>query len=131
MWISKKRWEKMQTEVNRTQNHLGRVQAQVIALQRELADELSSLANNGVATAINKLNQEVFKDKKDDTLSGGTLTATLLSMYTGDKYELPQSPTLAGKVDAIIKHLGIKVDVAPRKDAEVVVKKPVPKASKK
>lgn len=89
----------------------------------ELEAENESLKTNGVATAINKLNEEVFKESKDKPT--GIFSATMLSAYG---LERDQEPTLAGKVDAIIAHLGLNVEVQPK---QVVPAKTVAKKTKK
>ena len=83
--------------------------------------QLADLGRNGVATAINKLNAEVFADKKSGKYS-------LFEALAGVKPS--QDVTLAGKVDAIIAHLGIDVTVTPKEVIESKVevkKKPVAK----
>ncbi len=83
--------------------------------------QFRELETNGVATAINALNAEVFKDKK-------VAKRTIFEAPAG----VPESQdvTLAGKVDAIIEHLGIDVAVKPQEvtPSKVEVKrKPVAK----
>ena len=72
----------------------------------EFQDELST---NGVATAINKLNAEVFGQSKEN---GSTMERVFAHMAG---VELGKEPSLAAKVDAIIEHLGIEVTVTPEK----------------
>lgn len=83
--------------------------------------ELDKIQTNGVATAINKLNKEVFEKTKP----------------TGDYYKLiwgkmwgetiPQEATLSAKVDAIIDHLKLEIKVEPERvtqtPAKVLAKK--------
>lgn len=93
-----------------------------------LEDENQKLKTNGVATAINKLNNEVFKTRKDAKVkiySSPTL-AWLSSYYFGDEApKKTEEATLAGKVDAIIAHLGLDVTVKPEEktEAKVIAKK--------
>ena len=90
--------------------------------------QLCELKTNGVATAINRLNEEVFgKSKK----TGSGLERAILSM---NGISPGEEATLAAKVDAIIEHLGIEVNVEPEKvvktPAKIVAKK-VKKTTKK
>lgn len=81
--------------------------------------KFNELHTNGVATAINKLNKEVFetkKDRKSNRWDVGLLSAIL------KKEPMPQDATLAGKVDAIIAHLGLEVTVEPEKKTVVPAK---------
>lgn len=91
------------------------------AYQQNLARVLEGLNTNGVATAINKLNAEVFGQSKE---SGSTIERVMLAM---NGVEPRQDPTLAAKVDAIIAHLGLDVTVEPEKvtrtPAKIVAKK--------
>lgn len=82
-------------------------------------EQLQSMQTNGVATAINKLNKEVF-DTKKDAKSTGLDARSLIAMLSGA--EVPQDATLAGKVDAIIAHLGLEVTVEPEKKTVVPAK---------
>lgn len=96
---------------------------QLTEQQAELAafviDKLNALDNNGVATAINKLNSEVFRTKKTD---GSTIGALLAHLSGAEQSE---DVTLAGKVDAIIDYLQIDVAVQPKQvtPAKIVTKK--------
>lgn len=80
----------------------------------------NDLNSNGVAGAINKLNAEVFGTRKSPETS---LLEKLMRYESGDDEQ--EVATLAGKVDAIIAHLGVDVTVQPEetKPAEVVAKK--------
>ena len=83
---------------------------------REIRELRSELARNGVATAINKLNAEVFNTTKKK-----------VGIFWSHLYEeLSSVPTLAGKVDAIIEYLGIDLSVSGKQ-----VIKPNVVASKK
>lgn len=90
--------------------------------------QLEELGHNGVATAINDLNKEVFEKKKDAPRSAWSLAAIF-----GNDSDTPQETTLAGKVDAIIEHLGIELSVAPEQKtpAKVVATKIKAPAKKK
>ena len=92
--------------------------------------QFEQLSNNGVATAINKLNAEVFKTRKEANTKVDFLTYALSRFSGGEAAKPTEEATLAGKVDAIIAHLGLDVTVAPQevKEAKVVAKKaPTPK----
>lgn len=97
----------------------------------ELQEQLDNLHTNGLATAINALNDEVFKTEKKE--SDKMLTA--MFRYHGYVYgstAITSQPTLAGKVDAIIEHLGLDVSVKPKEVTESkVVAKKVKKVTKK
>lgn len=83
-------------------------------------EQLQSLKVNGVATAINRLQREVLTDKQEEQSNG--LTRAFLAA-AGAQPEL--EPTLKGKVDAIIAHLGLDIHVQPEEvtKAKVVAKK--------
>ena len=88
----------------------------------ELRDEIAS---NGVATSINKLNAEVFNDKKEvETPFKGARSFAHMLLGDYDVTEVSEEATLAGKVDAIIEHLGLDVTVKPQeiKEAKVTAK---------
>lgn len=83
--------------------------------------QLADLGRIGVATAINKLDKEVFNNKKSSKFS-------FIEMLAG--VEPSNDVTLAGKVDAIIEHLGLDISVTRREVVEPKVevkKKPVAK----
>ena len=86
----------------------------------ELNRKFDDLEHNGVATAINKLNAEVF-DKKVD----GDTSAIRRAIYAMSDVEPAQKVTLRGKLDAVIEHLGIDVSVKPREviESKIVTKK--------
>lgn len=95
-----------------------------IFILRERVDrvekELNKIQTNGVATSINKLNQEVFKKVKETNRM-----FDFASYYiTGEP--MPKEVTLAAKVDAIVEHLGLKFNV----EAEKVSVKKTKKGSK-
>ena len=70
---------------------------------------LDQIQTNGVATSIDKLNQEVFKKVKETNS-----TFSLASRYlTGEP--APKEATLASKVDAIVEHLGLEFNVEAEK----------------
>lgn len=101
-----------------------------------VVNKFNELHTNGVATAINKLNAEVFKDRKEKRFSneegGYDLVGLMMSHFNRGSAEAPQEPTLLGKVDAIVEHLGLDLDVQPEevKKAKVVAKRK-PAAKKK
>lgn len=78
--------------------------------------ELDKIQTNGVATAINKLNKEVFEKTKP----------------TGDQYKIiwgkmwgetiPQEATLSAKVDAIIDYLKLEIKVEPERVTQTPAK---------
>lgn len=84
-----------------------------IFILRERVDrvekELDKIQTNGVATAINKLNQEVFKKVKETNRMFDFASHYL----TGEP--MPKEVTLAAKVDAIVEHLGLKFNVEAEK----------------
>lgn len=86
----------------------------------KMYSRFAELESNGVATQINNLTREVFKDKKGVPRSGLEKV-----MYAMAGVDLGQEVTLAGKVDAIIKHLGLEITVKPEEviKSEVVIKK--------
>lgn len=71
--------------------------------------ELDRIQTNGVTTAINKLNREVFKKVKEADSAFRWASCYL----TGEPS--PKEATLAAKVDAIIEYLGIEVSVEPER----------------
>lgn len=89
-----------------------------------LEDKLHELDTNGVATAINKLNKEVFEKTKP----------------TGDYYKLiwgkmwgetiPQEATLSAKVDAIIDYLKLEIKVEPERVTQTPAKVSAKKTKK-
>ena len=83
--------------------------------------QLSELESNGVATAINRLNEQVFGQSAQ---KGSNIERVLFAM---SGVEPRQEASLAAKVDAIIEHLGIEVTVEPEK----VVKTPTKIVTKK
>ena len=87
-------------------------------------DKLNDLETNGVATAINNLNKEVFGETKNT----GSGMERIMANMAG--FDLGVEPTLAAKVDAIIEHLGIEVSATPAKVTETPAKVSVKKAKK-
>lgn len=99
-----------------------------IFILRERVDrvekELGKIQTNGVATAINKLNKEVFEKTKP----------------TGDHYKIiwgkmwgetiPQEATLSAKVDAIIDHLKLEIKVEPERVTQTPAKVSAKKTKK-
>ena len=90
--------------------------------RQEMRAFRDSLETNGVASAINKLNKEVFVDKP----APDNFYHKLMFAFGGEK-----EPTLAEKVEAIIEHLGIDVHVKPAEKAKVVASKKNVKKGKK
>lgn len=82
-----------------------------------LEDRLDKLDTNGVATSINKLNQEVFKKVKETNRMFDFASCYL----TGEP--MPKEVTLAAKVDAIVEHLGLKFNVEAEKVSVKKIKK--------
>lgn len=84
-------------------------------------EELDQIHTNGVATAINKLNQEVLQKTKP---TGDRYKMIMSNLF---EEEFPQEATLSAKVDAIIDHLGLEIKVEPERvetlPAKVKVKK--------
>lgn len=84
-----------------------------IFILRERVDrvekELDKIQTNGVATSINKLNQEVFKKVKETNRM-----FDFASYYITDE-PIPKEVTLAAKVDAVVEHLGLKFNVEAEK----------------
>lgn len=85
-------------------------------------DRFKESETNGVATAINKLNDEVFKKEKDGKHGHDIITG--MYDWEWDWGEALSEPTLAGKVDAILEHLKLDVEIKPE---EVTKAKPVAK----
>ena len=79
--------------------------------------QLDGLSRNGVVTAINKLNKEVFEDRKDEE----DFAARAFAIYGGDKLE---EVTLRGQVKAIAKKLNLDFEITDKevKESEVVAK---------
>ena len=86
--------------------------------------ELDRIQTNGVATAIDKLNREVFKKIKETNSTFGFVS----SYFAGEP--LPKEPTLAAKVDAIIDYLGLEINVEPER-VETLLAKVKAKKTKK
>lgn len=94
---------------------------------RNLESEMDKLATNGVATAIDKLNKEVFEKTKptDDHYK------LIRSKMWGET--IPQEATLSAKVDAIIDHLKLEIKVEPERVTQTPAKvsaKKIKKGSK-
>lgn len=90
-------------------------------------DRFNELDRNGMATAVNKLNKEVFAERKPEAVSDSWNARAILAGLTGIEYTPAEDVTLAGKVNAIIEHLGLDVSVKPKEvkvtEAKVVVSK--------
>lgn len=106
-------------DLRKLEKSVDEARKEIAELAAYTINRLNDLDTNGVATAINKLNKEVFGKKKDE----GSIFARVLTQMTGA--EPSEEVTLAGKVDAIIEHLGIEVSVKPKEvtPAKIVTKK--------
>lgn len=89
----------------------------VLVLERDN----KALKTNGVTTAVKELNTEVKEDRKETEYDNPFYGIRLYN------YEIPKQykPTLKGKVDAIVEHLGIEFNITEEKveDSKVVAKK--------
>ena len=103
------------------------VQRELKALQDDYYRFRQELDSNGVATAINKLRTEVFGKRK--AKKNNDFATMMMSIYSGEVVQPEEEATLAGKVDAIIEHLGLDVTVKPEEvsEAKVVAKRKVTK----
>ena len=103
------------------------VQRELRALQDDYHRYRQELDSNGVATAIKKLRTEVFGKRK--AKKNNDFLAVFRSAYFGEETQPEEEATLAGKVDAIIEHLGLDVTVKPEEvsEAKVVAKRKVTK----
>ena len=117
-------------DLRKAEKEIEKLHGVIEDVNKFVVDRLNELNTNGVATAIDKLNEEVFSNNKAHRGEGWD-TRSLVSMLTGGP--TPQYPTLAGKVDAIIAHLGIDVSVKPKEvtPAQVVTTKVKAPAKKK
>lgn len=100
------------------------------SLRMYVQDEFKTIATNGVADAINKLNDEVFKERKESTEYVRLANVYFSKLWGYDTEQKNEEPTLAGKVEAILEHLKLNVEVAPeevKKAKPVAKKKPVSK----
>lgn len=92
--------------------------------QQNMARTIANLETNGVATAINNLNKEVFGETKNT----GSEIERVMAHMAG--FDMGQEPTLSAKVDAIIEHLGLEVTVTPEKVTRTPAKITAKKAKK-
>ena len=99
-----------------------------IFILRERVDrvekELDKIQTNGVATAINKLNKEVFEKTKP--------TSDYYKLIWGKMWgeTTPQEATLSAKVDAIIDHLKLEIKVEPERVTQTPTKVSAKKTKK-
>jgi len=93
------------------------------SLREYVYERFGQLDNNGVATAINKLNDEVFKERKEKKNALRVNFDYLFGIATTTPKPV-EEVTLAGKVEAIAEHLKLNFEVAPE---EVKAAKPVAK----
>lgn len=107
-------------DLRRAEKEIKQLRGIIENVDAYVVNKFNELHTNGVATAINKLNEEVFNTKKQ-AKGNGAWDARLLMAILG-KGDIPQDATLAGKVEAIIEHLGIEVSVTPEKKAVVPAK---------
>lgn len=131
------RIDKMGVKFNDLKNQLAAAQSSADratnALEKikELVDD--RVTGNDLAeleAEIKKLTKEVFEDRKDEDTSIFTHSQYLRWYVSGGTIKPTQTPTLNGKVDAIIEHLKLDVEVQPEevKEAKAVAKKkPAPK----
>lgn len=123
-------------DLRKAQKEIAQLRGIIENVDQRVVEKFKELHTNGVATAINKLNAEVFKDRKEKRFSneegGYDLVGLMMSHFNRGSAEAPQEPTLLGKVDAIVEHLGLDLDVQPEevKKAKVVAKRK-PAAKKK
>lgn len=116
---------------NTQEDNLEKV-AQIEELKHELKNFKRELGTNGVATAINELRKEVNGSTKEVVISNPFLEIKSLYGFS-ESSETPVEPTLKGKVDAIVQHLGLEFDAQPAKKTgpKVKVKVTKNKAGKK
>lgn len=122
MWMPiKKLRDDLETHRKQTTDSINQLRGDVEEFRRAISSlnaGFEKLATNGVATAVNKLNAEVFQESK----KSGTLAD---SWFTAYGIEYPEVATLAGKVNAIIDYLGLDLKVEPKeiKESKIVAKK--------
>ena len=107
-------------DLRRAEKEIKQLRGIIENVDQFVVRRFQELEHNGVATAINKLNEEVFANKKNHKSNGGWDTGLLMAAITGGP--IPQDATLAGKVEAIIEHLGIEVSVTPEQKTVVPAK---------
>jgi len=100
---------------------------QTLAFMDSVDARFQELGTNGMATQVNNLTKEVFYARKDAKASSVERV-----MYAMAGVDLGEEPTLAGKVDAIMTHLGLDVTVKPQQviEAKLEVKKTAPAKKK-
>ena len=114
-------------------NGIQELHKRIDGVEKAHNENFRALENNGVATAINSLNDQVLKDrvKVDEGDLFGHFPifgryASLFGGYAGNTEESAQfEPTLKGKVDAIVEHLGLDFNITETKTqpSKVVAKK--------
>ena len=99
---------KLQKDVKAMENGLS-------GLRGLVEDKLAELNTNGVMRTIKEVREQVFhkKKKREDGLEG---LRSLMGVSIGGS----EDATLAGKVEAIIEHLGLDVSVQPGTTSKVV-----------
>ena len=113
-------------DLRKAEKRIAALESELERISEYVSEEFTRLENNGVATSINKLNAEVFNDKKEvETPFKGARSFAHMLLGDYDVTEVSEEATLAGKVDAIIEHLGLDVTVKPQeiKEAKVTAKK--------
>lgn len=93
-------------------------------LELRRAINVSSQVSSTESETVKRLKSEVFGKQKDSE-SVFWNSNRMMNLLYGQDLEVAQEPTLAGKVDAIIEHLGIDVSVQPEKTtaSKVIVNK--------
>ena len=111
--------EELDLRFSHRDRQINSVNNALVGLREHFEEKFRKLETNGMATAVNRLNEEVFKKEKNAKISYGTLIDTYFGKSLGKEV------TLAGKVDAIIEFLGIDVTIQPenKTPAKAVAKK--------
>lgn len=109
-------------DLRKAQKQLATQEARYQELENFVMDKFARLETNGVATSINKLNAEVFGERKEVERSA---TERVMLAMSGYDTEEDTTPTLRGVVNAVLDHLKLDVEVQPEKKtpAKVVAKK--------
>lgn len=126
---------KAQGAADRAANQVEELKKHATVLFTEYERKFAELESNGVATAINKLNEEVFKDRKETEMSDlfGHFGHVGIFTRNSSAPEKQYEPTLSGKIDAVIEHLGLDLNITEKKvtPSKVVAKKVTKKKSRK
>lgn len=97
MFVRRSQWERL---VKRVDTH---------------TERFKEFDRNGIATAIKKLNKEVFKELREEVDYRG------INHIFGSPFDVIE-PTLNGKINAIIKHLGLTLSVTKSSEKIKVTK---------